>query len=305
MIPAKDKNDPQLKELLESIRRQNWSSLEVLVITEGNSEQAKAIGIQRASGKYIGIFCCDNYIRDPSFLNAICWYFSCDPKTVGVWSAQYDYVRSDSALSRYFALLGANDPLCWWVGKADRQSYLKPIKVGKLVLKEGSVPSAGCNGFFVRAEAIKSVVPDVNLHFPMDSVVDLVRAGHNQFWISPQKVWHRSGESFIGYFWRRYVYARELYFKQVEKRRWHMVDRRDWLRVLGFCFASFFVVPHLWTSIRGYSKIKDPAWFLHPVVCFVLTFLYGICFLRWGLCKPPSSSALLTVPIPSCGACEA
>ena len=301
VIPARTRTDPQLSELLDSIKRQSFpqDQLEVLVITEGNSEQAKAYGIQKAKGKYIGLFCADNYLRDENLLQSACWHLDHYPKLTGVYTAQYDYVSSDKALSRYFALLGANDPLCWWLGKADRQSYLQPPKIGTIKVYPEQIPSIGCNGFFVRSELMKKVVTNPDRHFPMDAVVDLIHSGHDLFYRLPIKVWHKSGESMLDYFRRRYVYTRDLYFRQKEKRRWHMVDSRmDWARSLLFLIGSLLVVPNLVTAIRGFRRVHDWSWFMHVGVSYCLSILYVACFLRWGLLRCRSSSVLTSVPIP-------
>src|SRR3990167_2455063 len=73
IIPAKDKNDRKLKELLTSIERQDFpkDELEILVITEGTSESAKAIGIRRARGEVVGILASDNELHDEHFLSDV------------------------------------------------------------------------------------------------------------------------------------------------------------------------------------------------------------------------------------------
>lgn len=296
IVPARTRTDPQLRRFLASVEKQDYpkNRMEVLVVTEGNSEQAKAIGIQRSCGDILGFFCADNEMRDTNFLTGMVWYAS-QPGFTGAYTAQYDHVRTDKPLSRYFALLGANDPLCWWLNRADRQSYLHKPFVGCVdfnsMLPLVRLPSIGDNGFFIKRSALAKVTINPDTHFPMDVCVDLRAAGESTYWITPFKLWHRSGENFFGYFRRRYVYTRELYFKQREKRRWHMVERGDWLRVLLFCAASVCVVPHLWVSLRGFRSSRDPAWFLHPVVSLGCTFLYAICFIRWGLKRRSSSPA--------------
>src|SRR3990167_8271311 len=70
VIPAKSLDDPRLRELLASIERQDFpkDEMETLIITEGTSESAKAIGIRKAKGKVIGILASDNEFVEKEFL---------------------------------------------------------------------------------------------------------------------------------------------------------------------------------------------------------------------------------------------
>ena len=43
---------------------------------------------------------------------------------IGVETLRYHYDPHASLLDRYFALFGAGDPLVWYLGKADRLSYI-------------------------------------------------------------------------------------------------------------------------------------------------------------------------------------
>lgn len=42
---------------------------------------------------------------------------------------------------------------------------------------------------------------------------------------------------------------------------------------LGLVMGTF-VVP-LKDAIKGYMKLSDPAWFIHPVLCFQVAFCYA------------------------------
>jgi len=46
-----------------------------------------------------------------------------EPQAVAAYPWRYAYRKEDTSLNRYFALMGANDPVAWWLGKADRQGW--------------------------------------------------------------------------------------------------------------------------------------------------------------------------------------
>lgn len=303
IIPCGPADGERLDEFLASLKRQTLpqDSYEVLVIREGNSEEAKAIGIHRAQGEILGLFCTDNIIRDPHFLSSMLWYTR-QKDVCGAYTAQYDHVKWDKPLSRYFALLGANDPLCWWLGKADRQDYLngKPSYVHKATFPE-AIPSIGDNGFFIKRDIMLRANPCPETHFCIDAIEDLRKLGYFTYNIVPTlKVWHKTGESLWVYLGKRYRYTRDLYWRDLGKRRWVMVERKDWLRVILFALASVVVVPHLLTALKGYRQVKDTAWFLHPLVCILMTGLYAYLFLRHRM--PQLLSRLWKGHLPSGGA---
>ena len=124
VIPAKDKNDPKLAELLQSIETQDFpkGEMEVLVITEGTSESAKAIGIRKAKGEVIGILASDNQIDDTTFL-MIMYHSALVYGAAFPYS--YEYYQEDDILNRYFALIGGNDPLAYYMGKNVKNEPVK------------------------------------------------------------------------------------------------------------------------------------------------------------------------------------
>jgi len=58
--------------------------------------------------------------------------------------------------------------------------------------------------------------------------------------------------------------------------------------ILGFTLYSLLIFPSLFDSFRGFIKKADPAWFFHPLACFLTWWIYFIVTLKYklGLLKP-------------------
>ena len=211
-----------------------------------------------------------------------------DPAVDGAYTARYAHVPGDAPLSRYFALLGANDPVCWWLGKADRQSYAAAVPRTRIVEFHRRIPSLGDNGFFIKREVLRKVAftPET-FGSCMCICEDLRRLGHARYWVvAEQSLWHRTGEDVGDYLKRRWRYVHDLYWDKVGLRRWRMVvGLRDWSCVFLFALCSLAVVPHLGTALVGFGRRRDSAWLLHPLVCLALTVLYAVAWLRFLLSR--------------------
>ena len=267
VIPAKDENDPKLKELLSSIRRQDFPAqeMETLVITEGTSESAKAIGIKKAKGDVIGILASDNELLEKGTLDRAYWL--CRHGTEAVYPGWYHISPNDNILNRYFSLMGGNDVLSFYMGKNDRWNFLSGIKWSK----PGT--SIGDNGFFIKKELIEKT--DLNNYYHVDNALEATKNGKlaGPFNYS---IWHKTGGNIFSFFKKRYRYGLQHAFNP--NRRWHLVERtpRDIWKLFLFVFFSLTLVQPLCLSVRGYLKLRDKAWFMHPVVSLGTVFTYGI-----------------------------
>ena len=262
VIPAKDINDPKLKELLASIEAQDFpkGELETLVITEGTSESAKAIGIRKAKGEVIGILASDNELIHKDHLS-YAYYWA----KKGFWqSALYYHSFDDDILNRYFALIGGNDPLSYYMGKNDKRSHAN--------YKTNLKGAIGDNGFFIRKDLIEKT--DLDNYYHIDNAIEATEGVPGVTTDYP--IWHKTGGNIFHFFAKRYRYGLQHAFNK--NRRWHLVDfskPQDIWRLIWFIFASLTLVHPLYTSIRGYLKVGDLAWFLHPLICLATLFTYG------------------------------
>ena len=197
---------------------------------------------------------------------------------MAIYTSHYFHKRNDNSLNRYFALLGANDPVPFYLGKADRSSYLKEIDNQKNPEHNeiDLVPSYGDNGFFYLRELL--LKSDLDHYYPMDNAVDLINQGYDTFGrMRNNFIWHRTTNGNLTEFLkRRYRYARNLYCDR-QDRRWKMFDgRQDYWRLAGFVFSTISIIPCIAISIRGFLKVRDWAWFWHWPVCLGFLIIYGL-----------------------------
>ena len=264
VITAKDKNDQKLKDLLYSIEQQTFKNYEVIVVTEGDSESAKAIGIKRAKGEIVCILASDNYLDNRDFFN-ICLAPFEYPSVCFTLPERYSYFLEDNMLNRYFALFGVNDPIPLYLNKNDKISYYE-------VMSDYGFKTFGDNGFFVRKEII--LKSDIEHYYHIDNIYDIWKKGFTNYDICLTSILHRTGGNIFKFFIKRFKYADKFNTKY---RRWHMVEtRQDYLRLLWFIFCTITLIQPLYLSFKGYRVIKDKAWFLHPIVCWFTLITYGL-----------------------------
>src|SRR3990167_4455461 len=265
IIPTKTTNSYGYMRLLLCIQHQDFpkDQLEVLPVTEGTSESAKAIGIKRAKGEVICIFASDNVFEIKEFLSIL---YQAALSNGAAFPAFYSLKVGFKALDNYFALIGGNDVLSYYMGKNDRGSWLGPSRASEPIIGK----ALGDNGFFVKKELIEKTDLENYYHVDNANEIDAVPMP------VPVGVMHAAGDGLFNYFKKRYRYGLQHAFNK--NRRWHLVDfknRSDIARLIWFIFASVLLIPTLFLSIRGFLKKPDPAWFLHPIVCLATLFTYG------------------------------
>jgi glycosyltransferase involved in cell wall biosynthesis len=276
VIPCRRTDDPLLLDLIASIWEQDYpqKKIEILTITEGDSESAKAIGIRRAKGDIIGMFCADNKIMKPWLFRQVAAMWK--EGAQAIFPYRYYYSEKDNSLNRYFSLIGGNDPICWWLGKNDREPHVR-----SLTRCSDYQPSYGCNGFFYDAEVIKHT--DLDNYYPMDNFKD---TGLNCAWKLPwDAIWHRTSDNIFTFLKKRYIYARDLYLKR-NNRRWKMLDTRDdYFRLCTFIASSLVFVPTIMQAYRGFKAKRDIAWFWHPIVAISFVLMYTLMTINWWFSK--------------------
>lgn len=298
------RNQEYPKKLIEIVIVDGGSSDETLsiakrydckiVVKKGyGAEAAKSFGLKKSRGSIVGDMGSDNMIPDTKWLHRIIRPFTQNVNIVGSYPLRYTYRAQDSAFNRYVSLFGVNDPVPYYMNKADRQSYLEDTYslAGKVTRRQGycevtfntsNLPTVGANGFFIRRSVLKKALIDPAHYFHIDIVHDVVAKGFNTFSVVNTGIVHDTADSLWSLVQKRRRYLKELYLQKKNVRRYHVVNlgnRKDFMKLAKFIFYSLTIIQPLWLSFRGYKKKQDIAWFAHPLFCFLITLVYAESFI--------------------------
>lgn len=300
-----------LTSCLRSIRRQNYpqSKISVFVIDGGSTdstitiaqnfschlldnphqtaEAAKAIGLSQVTTTLVALVDSDNILPSPHWLKKMVAPFSNDPSLVGAEPWKFTYRPSAGYIERYCALLGANDPFAYISQIYDRYSHLSqrwtglsiPTQnaPGYLFFTLGSVPALptiGANGTIYRYQSIKKYLP-ADYFFDTDFLSLVARnLPRSRFAKVKLDIIHSYGESSVGKFYRKQLRRVRDYYSFHHLRLSHPHFHSPGYR-LKFVLYTLGVIPPFLDSFKGFSRLPDPAWFFHPLACFLTLFAYS------------------------------
>jgi glycosyltransferase involved in cell wall biosynthesis len=300
-----------LEACLAAIRRQDFprDQLEIVIADAGSSddtlaiarrhgverivenplrtgEAGKAAGIAASRGDLLALVDSDNILPDPGWLRRMTAPFA-DPEIMGTEPLEYTCRGGDAALTRYFALLGMNDPLCLFLGNYDRfcgvtgrwtELPVRQVDAGdylKLTLEDAHLPTIGANGFVFRRALLERVTWSPYF-FDIDVVHQAVMAGHPHFAKVKTGIVHLFCDRLS--LFRRKQQRRIhdfLYFADTRQRTYPW-QRQNKLAILRFALSTVLVLPLLVQMARGMSRRYDRAWWYHVPVCWITLWVYGL-----------------------------
>jgi len=310
IIIATYNSERTLEKCLQSIRQQNYPqrALEIILVDGGSTdktlaigkkyqaeiikkpgvlaEPAKSYGLQRAKGELVADFGSDNILPNKDWLERLLAPFEENKKIIASYPLRYTYQPDGRVFNRYVALFGVNDPLPFYLGKADRQSYLddgyqlsgKAKDCGgyyEVTFTPENLPTVGANGFIIKKEILKKAQIRPDYYFHIDVVYDLVCQGFNKFAVVKNSIIHETADSLFSLLRKRSHYFSTLYLQELAKRRYHLVAKKDYGRLILFIIFSLTFIQPLLVGFLGYRKKRDLAWFVHPVFCFLITLVYA------------------------------
>src|SRR5258708_9510201 len=253
-----------------------------------NAEYNKGLGVNKAKNDILLMLDSDNILPHNNWLKKMIVPFIENKNIVGVEPLRFHYDGKMSILDRYFSLLGGNDPVAYYLNKDSHLSwafdrynlYGKSRDMGDYYLVTFSpdkIPALGGNGAAIRRKLLlKEASADPDHFFHIDVNVDLIRKGYNTYGIFKDSIIHLTNNNVIPFLKRRKYYIEKYHFEDMSKRRYSVYEPpKDTFNLIKYSIYSATLVKPLYDSMRGFMKIRDVAWFLHPVMCFAMLLIYG------------------------------
>jgi len=253
-------------------------------------EAGKASGIKAATGDLIALVDSDNILPDERWLELMTGPFR-DPDIVASEPVEYTARREDPALTRYFALLGMNDPLCLFTGNYDRTCAVTGKWTGldvhqqdmgeylKLALTEETLPTIGANGFVFRRSLLAHVAW-APYFFDIDVMHQAVRAGFGCVAKVKTGIVHLYCSKLGDFARKQRRRIRDFLFFAQEKQRTYPWNRQKKAGVVRFALSTVLVFPLVVQAVSGFCRRPDWAWLYHVPVCWITLWVYGVGALR-------------------------
>ena len=253
-------------------------------------EAGKSAGIAVAEGELIALVDSDNILPDGQWLDQMLAPFD-DPAIVAAEPLAYTVRAEDPALTRYFALLGMNDPICLFTGNYDRLCAVTGRWTGlpvaseekpgylDLTLTPETLPTIGANGFVFRRTLLEHVAWSPYF-FDIDIMHQAVEAGWNRVAKVKTGIVHLYCDRLDAFARKQRRRIRDfLYFAQ-EKQRTYPWDKQKKSGIVWFALATVTLLPLLVQMAMGARRRPDRAWWYHLPVCWVTLGVYG-----WGVLR--------------------
>lgn len=267
---------------------------------KNQSERRRVFAVKRAKKEIVLWLESDNILQDKNSLKKLIKPFIDDKKIISTFTLHYGFNKKMKLIDRYCALFGFSDPVAYYLNKADRETWIADeYKRGEIIKRKSSydvvefnednLPTVGDNGFLTRRKILLKANIAEKAYVHIDIYVDLLRLGYKRFGVVKNtSVEHDIGKGFIELVKRRVIYVNRYSLSNYLKHRRYAVfdlnNKRDVLNLLKYIFFTATIVQPIYLSIRGYIKKKDPAWLLHPLVCW-LFLVYYIRFTSLKLAK--------------------
>ena len=267
----------------------------VLPRLRNNAGGRIGLGITKAKGKIILLLESDNIVVGKQWMKQMVRPFMESKEIVSTFSMHNSFDHDMSSLTKYCALLGTNDPLVYYLGKSEKsllydQTYHKGDVVRETKhyyvtrFTKYNLPTLGTNGHMVLRNVLRKAVIDPYKYLHTDAFALILSLGFKDFGVVKNSIIHVSGNSILNLVLRRAKYKR-WHYDNNRNTRYYLVYNpasfRDNVNVIRFAIFSLLILPTCIESMWWYLHKKETAWFLHPIVCYLITLAYMYSEMRY------------------------
>ena len=259
-----------------------------------NQEARRAVGTKHAKNEILLFLDTDNYLPYKTWLKDMLQPLIEDLNIFASQPSRYTHRKNDSIFNRYCSLFGVNDPVVFYLGKQDRMAHydngwtLKGDAEDKgnyykVKFTSSNLSTVGCNGFLIRREVLNKVVGDPENFFHIDVIFDLLELGYTNIAFIKNDIIHDTSTTLTNLMKKRMIYLKTHSVELAKRRRYRVYDSnkfKDNLLLVKFLFFTVTLVKPLFDSLRGFVKRPDIAWFVHPVICWIFLYAYGMSVVR-------------------------
>lgn len=260
-----------------------------------DAEAQRGVGLKLARHNLVVSLDADNYLPNAQWLRRMVQPFIDDSAIVHAGTLHYHYDKSDTPFNRYNALFGSIDPIVYYVGRPDRiPQYERKWKKGHIVKEtkeytiveftQENLPTVGCNGVIYRKDVlIKHAQSDPKNFLHIDVFADLIAGGYNRFAIVNVDIIHDTAINLSFLMKKRIAFLSSYYLKSNLKRRYLIFDPSKGshrIRLVLYIAFTVTLLKPIIDSMRGFFVYPDLAWFLHPVVCWIYLYAYGVASIK-------------------------
>ena len=250
-------------------------------------EAGKSAALAHATGELVLLLDSDNILPDPGWLRRMAAPFA-DPEVFAAEPLRYEWRAGDPALTRYFAMLGMNDPLCLFARNYDRECAITGRWTGLRVpaedrggwlaldLRPGApLPTLGANGTMLR-RSVLGEAETAPYYFDIDVVQQLVARGHSRFAKVDTGIVHLYAGRLRDFSRKQNRRIRDfLHYRRAATRTYSWGASGAMCGAVLFSLATVTVVPLLVQMARGARRRPDRAWWYHLPVCWTTLLRYG------------------------------
>ncbi|QQG40391.1 MAG: glycosyltransferase family 2 protein [Candidatus Levyibacteriota bacterium] len=259
------------------------------------AQERMAIGIKKAKNDLILILEADNILSSRNWLMEMIQPFLADKRIFCTYSAYYGYNKSLPATTRYSALFGTPEPTVYFLKKNEKISIVdKHYDKGEILgetknyfvvrFKRENLPVLGDNGSLFLRSAMEKVNIDPEVYAHPDAFAKLLDLGYDTFGVVKNGIIHIANPNILGMV-KGKLWLKKVYYDHQRYKRIYYVfswrSKKDIFNVMKFIFFSITIIIPIFEAVRGFIKIRDLAWFLHPVICLAMLFGYGWSEILW------------------------